>query len=74
MGGGGWKRGVLDSNQGKVCEKERLLVCENGRFLRTVKIGSNKRCFGYENERRLRAKHKTFCKWKTFGLRKRTVF
>ena len=44
------------------------------RFLRTVKSGSNKRCFGYENERLLRAKHKTFCKWKTFGLRKRQTF
>ena len=44
------------------------------RFLRTVKSGSNKRCFGCENERFLRAKRKAFCKQKPFGLRKRAVF
>ena len=44
------------------------------RFLRTVKSCSNERCFGCSNERLLRAKRKAFCKWKTFGLRKRAVF
>ena len=44
------------------------------RFLRTVKSCSNKRCFGCENEMLLRAKRKAVCKWKTFGLRKRTAF
>ena len=44
------------------------------RFLRTIKSSSNKRCFGCENERLLRAKHKTFCKWKTLVLRKRQTF
>ena len=58
----------------KVCAKEKLLVCKNGRFLRTVKSCSNERFFGCENERLLRAKHKTFCKWKTFGWRKRQTF
>ena len=42
--------------------------------MRTVKSGSNKRCFSCENERLLRAKRKAFCKRKTFGLRKRAVF
>ena len=35
MGGGGWKRITLGGNK-KVCAKERLLVCKNGNFLRTV--------------------------------------
>ena len=35
-GDGGWKRVALDSNEGRICIKERLLVCENGDFLRTV--------------------------------------
>ena len=32
-GGGGQKKVALDGNK-KVCAKERLLVCENGRFLK----------------------------------------
>mgnify|MGYP004731319325 FL=1 len=42
--------------------------------MRTVKSCSNERCFSCENERLLRVKRKAFCKWKTFGLRKRAVF
>ena len=61
------------NKQGTAFAKESFLYVKR-RFLRTVKSGSNKRCFGYENERLLRAKHKTFCKWKTFGWRKRQTF
>ena len=35
MEGGGWKRITLGGNK-KVCAKERLLICKNGKFLRTV--------------------------------------
>ena len=54
--------------------QKKVFLYVKRRFLRTVKSGSNKRCFGCENERLLRAKRKAFCKWKTFGLRKRTAF
>ena len=45
MEDGGWKRVVLGGNKGKVCAKERLLVCENGNFLRTAKKGMCIRSF-----------------------------
>ena len=43
-GGGGWKRVALGGNK-KVCAKEKLLVCENGNFLRIAKKGTYKRSF-----------------------------
>ena len=61
------------NKQGTAFAKESFLYVKR-RFLRTVKSGSNKRCFGYENKRLLRVKHKAFCKRKTFGLRKRQTF
>ena len=44
MGSGGQKRVALDGNK-KVCAKEKLLVCENVKFLRTAKKGTYKRSF-----------------------------
>ena len=44
MGSGGQKRVALDGNK-KVCAKEKLLVCENWKFLRTAKKGTCKRSF-----------------------------
>ena len=55
-----------------LCKRKFLYV--KRRFLRTVKSCSNERCFGCENERLLRAKRNAFCKWKSFGMRKRAVF
>ena len=54
--------------------QKKVFLYVKRRFLRTIKSGSNKRCFGYENERLLRVKRKAFCNGKLFGLRKRAVF
>ena len=60
------KMDALDSNKKRFVQKKVFLHIKR-RFLRTVKSCSNERCFGCEKERLLRAKHKAFCKWKTFG-------
>ena len=57
----------------KVCANKRLFVREKAVFTDSKKL-FEQRFFGCENERLLRAKHKTFCKWKTFGWRKRQTF
>ena len=38
-GGGGWKRIALDSNKERFVQKKKLLVCENGRFLKPARKG-----------------------------------
>ena len=73
MGGGGWKRIAFGGNKERFVRIKCFLYVIR-RLLRTVKSCSNKRCFGCENERLLRAKRKAYCKRKPFVLRKRTVF
>ena len=66
MGGGGSKRIALDGNKERFVRKKGFLYVKKAAFEDSKKL-FEQRCFGYENERLLRAKHKTFCKWKTFG-------
>ena len=73
MRDGGWKKVALDNDKERFVRIKGFLYIKR-RLLRTVKSCSNERCFGCENERSLRAKRKAFCKWKTFGLRKRQTF
>ena len=73
MGCGGWKRIAFGGNKERFVRIKCFLYVIR-QLLRTVKSCSNKRCFGCENERLLRAKHKAFCKWKSFGMRKRQIF
>ena len=73
MGCGVQKRIALDSNKERFVRIKGFLYVTR-RLLRTVKSCSNERCFGFENERLLRAKRKAFCKRKAFGLRKRQTF
>ena len=56
-GGGGWKRVALDGKKERFVRIIGFLHIKR-RFLQTVKSCSNKRCFGCENERLLRAVRK----------------
>ena len=73
MGCGGQKRIALDSKKERFVRIKGFLHIKR-RFLRTVKSCSNKRCFGCENERLLRAKRQAFCKRKTFWFAEKGCF
>ena len=67
------EKSCFGREQGKVCAKERLLVCENGNFLRTAKKGTCKKKFLCVKTA-LSEVCKAFCKWKTFGFAIKAFF
>ena len=69
MGCGVQKRIVLGGNKERFVRIKGFLYVKR-QLLRTVKSCSNKRCFGCENERLLRAKRKALCEINAFGLQK----
>ena len=72
MGSGGWKRVALGGNK-KVCAKEKLLVCENGRFLKQARNGLCKRKF-FIRKKAVFEDSKKWFKQAVFWLRKREAF
>ena len=71
---------AAEGRKGFLCMAIRKGLCKRKVFVREKaafadsKNCSNEQCFGCENERLLRAKRKAFCKWKSFGMRKRQIF
>ena len=57
----------------KVCAKERLLVCENGLFLKPARNGLCKRKF-FVREKAVFENNKKWFKQAVFWLRKREAF
>ena len=69
------KKGFWFVKMGGFCNQQEkvVFVHKKAAFADSKKL-FEQRCFCCENERLLWEKRKAFCKWKTFGLRKRAVF
>ena len=66
-------KGLLWVAVKKVCAKEKLLVCKNGRFLKQARNGLCKRKF-FVREKAVFENNKKWFKQAVFWLRKREAF